>query len=91
MVDLFLEEHLSPELKNVKKDGMDVHSLINEWFNPKQDIIRHLIVIQLIASLIVTAFLIITEGQAMTPGEGMFSIIFFLFLAAMSVAMYARL
>jgi hypothetical protein len=92
MIDDFLTENLSAELQEQpRSSGLDITSLVSEWFNPRQDIMRHLIVIQLIASLIVTAFLIITEGQTMTPTEGMFSIIFFLFLAAMSVAMYARL
>ena len=58
--------------------------------NPEPQLIKHLIIIQMIASMIVCALMIIVEGQNMNPMEGMLSIILFMFMAAFTAVLYNR-
>ena len=64
--------------------------IVDSWFNPEPQLIKHLIIIQMIASMIVVALMIIVEGQNMNPFEGMVSIVGFMLLAAFTTLMYNR-
>ena len=72
------------------KENLTALNIVDNWFNPEPQLIKHLIIIQMIASMIVVALLIIVEGQNLSPFEGMMSIIGFLGLAAFTALMYNR-
>ena len=65
------------------KKSLGVHSLMDDWFAPKVELIRHIVVIQMIACVIVSMFLLVTAGDALSS-EGMMVAVmgFFLFVAA---------
>ena len=91
-VDDFMSQYMSEssvagEAGNEKFTALNI---VDNWFNPEPQLIKHLIIIQMIASMIVVALLIIVEGQNLTPFEGMMSIIGFLGLASFTALMYNR-
>ena len=77
LVDEILGESVDP------KKSLGVHSLMDDWFSPKVELIRHIVVIQMIACVIVSMFLLVTAGDAL-DSEGMMVAVmtFFLFVAA---------
>lgn len=91
-VDDFMRTHLGESHVAVesKKDNLSAMNIVDAWFNPEPQLIKHLIIIQMIASMIVLALLIIVEGQNMSPTEGMFSIIGFLMMTAFTALLYNR-
>ena len=77
LVDEILGDSIDP------KKSLGVHSLMDDWFAPKTELIRHIVVIQMIACVIVSMFLLVTAGDALNS-EGMMVAVmsFFLFVAA---------
>ena len=91
-VDDFMRKHMADSHVAAKssKDNLSAMNIVDAWFNPEPQLIKHLIIIQMIASMIVLALLIIVEGQNMSPTEGMFSIIGFLMMTAFTALLYNR-
>ena len=77
LVDSILGDSVDP------KKSLGVHSLMDDWFSPKVELIRHIVVIQMIACVIVSMFLLVTAGDSLNS-EGMMVAVmgFFLFVAA---------
>lgn len=91
-VDDFMIQYMggSAAVIEKKKDGLGAMDIVDSWFNPEPQLIKHLIIIQMIAAMIVVALMIIVEGQNMNPFEGMVSIIGFMLLASFTALMYNR-
>lgn len=90
-VDDFMVQYMGGSaVVEKKKDGLGAMDIVDSWFNPEPQLIKHLIIIQMIASMIVVALMIIVEGQNMNPFEGMVSIVGFMLLAAFTALMYNR-
>lgn len=73
------------------KDNLTVYNLMNEWFNPRPALMKHVIVIQMIASFIVGLFLIVTAGDTLTPESLMIAILGFLIFVAAGFGVYSKL
>ena len=91
-VDDFMRNYMGESLETQKNDSSNfgAMSLVDSWFNPEPQLIKHLIIIQMIAAMIVVALMIIVEGQNMNPFEGMLSIVGFMFFASFTALMYNR-
>lgn len=91
-VDDFMLNYMgeTPETQKKNDNNFGAMNLVDAWFNPEPQLIKHLIIIQMIAAMIITALMIIVEGQNMNPFEGMMSIIGFMFFAAFTALMYNR-
>lgn len=90
-VDDFMKNYMGETVDAQKQDNtFGAMSLVDSWFNPEPQLIKHLIIIQMIAAMIVVALMIIVEGQNMNPFEGMLSIVGFMFFAAFTALMYNR-
>jgi len=71
--------------------NLSVQKLVNEWFNPEPYLMKHVIVIQMIASFIVALFLIITAGDTLSPDSLMLAILGFMLFTAASFGVYSKL
>ena len=89
-VNDFMREYMGHEPEQQRTDNLNAMNIVDAWFNPEPQLIKHLIIIQMIASMIVCALMIIVEGQKMNPMEGMFSISLFMFMAAFTAVLYNR-
>lgn len=91
-VDDFMMNYMGETVQDKQKqeNTFGAMNLVDSWFNPEPQLIKHLIIIQMIAAMIVTALMIIVEGQNMNPFEGMLSIVGFMFFAAFTALMYNR-
>ena len=91
-VDDFMKNYMGETVQDKQKqeNTFGAMNLVDSWFNPEPQLIKHLIIIQMIAAMIVTALMIIVEGQNMNPFEGMLSIVGFMFFAAFTALMYNR-
>ena len=85
-----MREYMGHEPAPERTDNLNAMNIVDAWFNPEPQLIKHLIIIQMIASMIVCALMIIVEGQNMNPMEGMLSIILFMFMAAFTAVLYNR-
>ena len=72
-------------------DGLSAAKLMNEWFNPRPALMKHVIVIQMIACFIVALFLIITAGDSLSPDALMIAIMGFLLFLAAGFGAYTKL
>ncbi len=77
--------------KPQNKDNLSVYKLMNEWFNPRQELMKHVIVIQMIACFIVALFLIVTAGDSLTPEALMTAILGFLLFCGAGFGVYSKL
>ena len=88
------EKDIEDILNNIAKpqgDNLTVSNLMNEWFNPRQSVIKHVIVIQMIACFIVGLFLIITAGDSLSPDGLMLAVIGFMIFVAGGFGVYGKL
>lgn len=85
-IEDILEKIASPE-----KDNLTAYNLVNEWFNPRQSVIKHVIVIQMIACFMVGLFLIVTAGDALSPDGLMLAVIGFMIFVAGAFGVYGKL
>lgn len=84
-----LAELMKPQSKT--PDGMTVHGMVEDWFNPKPMVMRHVIVIQLIAACIVAMILLATSASSFNPEEMLVAIFSFLLFIALAVGLFSKL
>ena len=73
------------------KDNVSVFNLMDGWFNPRQELMKHVIVIQMIACFIVGLFLIVTSGESLTPEALMFALMGFMLFVGAGFGVYSKL
>jgi hypothetical protein len=63
-VDDFMKNYMGETKDSLQKNenNFGAMSLVDSWFNPEPQLIKHLIIIQMIAAMIVTALMIIVEA-----------------------------
>jgi uncharacterized membrane protein len=84
-----LAELMKPQSKT--PDGMTVQGMVEDWFNPKPMVMRHVIVIQLIAACIVAMILLATSASSFNPEEMLVAIFSFLLFIALAVGLFSKL
>lgn len=72
-------------------DNLSVYNLMNEWFNPRQSLMKHVIVIQMIACVIVGFFLIVVSGDSLSPDNLMLAVLGFMVFIAAAFGVYSKL
>lgn len=76
---------------NENEDNLSVYNLMNEWFNPRQSLMKHVIVIQMIACVMVGFFLIIVAGDTVSPNNLMLMVMGFMIFVAAAFGVYSKL
>ena len=76
---------------NENEDNLSVYNLMNEWFNPRQSLMKHVIVIQMIACVMVGFFLIIVAGDTVSPNNLMLMVMGFMVFVAAAFGVYSKL
>ena len=72
-------------------DNLSVYNLMNEWFNPRKSLMKHVIVIQMIACVIVGFFLIVVSGDTLSPDNLMLAVLGFMVFIAAAFGVYSKL
>ena len=70
---------------------ISVLSMMEDWFNPKPEVMKHVIVVQLIACILVATFLLATAAQTLNPNDLMVAVFGFFTFIALAVGVYGRL
>ncbi len=78
-------------INNPSQDNLSVMKLMDEWFNPRQELMKHVIVIQMIACFIVAGFLIVTAGDSLTPEGLMGALMGFMLFVGAGFGVYSKL
>jgi len=73
------------------QDNLSMTKLMNEWFNPRQELMKHVIVIQMIACFIVALFLLVTAGDSLTPSALMTAVFGFMIFVGAGFGVYSKL
>jgi len=84
-------EEILDKIARPEKDNLSAFNLVNEWFNPRHSVIKHVIVIQMIACFMVGLFLIVTAGDALSPDGLMLAVIGFMIFVAGAFGVYGKL
>lgn len=90
-------EDISTIMERIAGGGKDdssnlsVYTLMNEWFNPRQSLMKHVIVIQMIACVIVGFFLIVVSGESLSPDNLMLAVLGFMVFIAAAFGVYSKL
>lgn len=71
--------------------NLSVYNLMDEWFNPKQSLMKHVIVIQMIACVIVGFFLLALSGNSLSANELMLAVFGFMMFIAGAFGVYGKL
>jgi hypothetical protein len=74
-----------------QEEDLSVYRLMNEWFNPRQELMKHVIVIQMIACFMVGLFLVVTAGESLSPEGLMVAIFGFLIFVAAAFGVHTKL
>ena len=88
-VDELLTEMASGS-KSRKKE-IDVYSIMDDWFQPKSELMKHVIIIQMIACIIVSMFLLITVGDTLSSEGLLFAVMAFMLFVGGSFSFYNRM
>jgi hypothetical protein len=70
---------------------LGVYDLMDDWFHPKKDLIKHVIIIQMIACIIVSMFLLVTSGDQLSSEGLLMAIILFMVFVGGSLGFYNRM
>lgn len=84
-------EDILQNIASPENDKLTAYNLVNEWFNPRSSVIKHVIVIQMIACFMVGLFLIVTAGNDLTPDGLMFAVLGFMIFIAGAFGVYGKL
>jgi hypothetical protein len=70
---------------------ISVQTMMEDWFDPKPEVMKHVIIVQLIACIMVATFLLATASSTLNANDMMVAVFsFFIFIAA-AVGVYGRL
>ena len=72
-------------------DSMDIYSLMDDWFLPKPELMKHVITVQLIACVMVALFLMVSSAQNLDSNGMILSMVGFLVLVASMLGIYGRI
>ena len=73
------------------KTTISVQTMMEDWFNPKPEVMKHVIVVQLIACIMVATFLLATASSTLNANDMMVAVFSFFIFVAAAVGVYGRL
>ena len=71
--------------------SLSVQTMMDDWFNPKPEVMRHVIVVQLIACIMVATFLLASASATLTANDMMLAVFGFFIFVGLAVGVYGRL
>lgn len=87
-----IEEAMKSLLTNQDpQTQISVQSMMEDWFNPKPEVMKHVIVVQLIACIMVATFLLATATATLSADDMMVAVFGFFIFVALAVGVYGRL
>ena len=87
-----IEEAMKSLLTNQDpQTQISVQSMMEDWFNPKPEVMKHVIVVQLIACIMVATFLLATATATLSADDMMVAVVGFFVFVALAVGVYGRL
>ena len=72
-------------------DTMDIYSLMDDWFLPKPELMKHVITVQLIACVMVALFLMVSSAQNLDSNGMIMSMVGFLIMLGSMLGIYGRI
>mgnify|MGYP001408638328 FL=1 len=90
--DLLTQMNLETAETTAKKGNkLGVYDLMDDWFQPKSELMKHVIIIQMIACFIVSCFLLVTSGDNMSSEALLIAIMLFMLFVAGMFGFYNRM
>lgn len=71
--------------------GTSVSSVLDDYFIPKPELMKHVITVQLIACILVSFFLLFAAGKSLDSETMMTVVVFFMLFLVGAVGVYARI
>lgn len=68
-----------------------VQGMMEDWFNPKPAVMRHVIVVQLIACILVATFLLATASSDLSADDMLIAVFGFFIFIGLAVGVYGRI
>lgn len=74
-----------------KQSKLGVYNLMDDWFQPKKELMKHVIIIQMISCFIVSLFLLVTSGDQMSSEGLLLSVLAFMLFVGGMFGFYNRM
>ena len=71
--------------------NITVQGMMEDWFNPKPEVMKHVIVVQLIACILVATFLLATASTELSADDMLIAVFGFFTFIALAVGVYGRI
>tara|TARA_B100000282_G_C31459738_1_gene366300 strand:- start:233 stop:538 length:306 start_codon:yes stop_codon:yes gene_type:complete len=79
------------ENSDSKQSKLGVYNLMDDWFQPKKELMKHVIIIQMISCFIVSLFLLVTSGDQMSSEGLLLSVLAFMLFVGGMFGFYNRM
>ena len=89
LTQMSLEVAEGNQKENRNKIG--VYNLMDDWFQPKSELMKHVIIIQMISCFIVSLFLLVTSGDQMSSEGLLLAVLAFMVFVAGMFGFYNRM
>lgn len=76
---------------DTKQPKLGVYNLMDDWFQPKKELMKHVIIIQMISCFIVSLFLLVTSGDQMSSEGLLLSVLAFMLFVGGMFGFYNRM
>ena len=76
---------------DTKQSKLGVYNLMDDWFQPKKELMKHVIIIQMISCFIVSLFLLVTSGDQMSSEGLLLSVLAFMLFVGGMFGFYNRM
>ena len=74
-----------------KQNKLGVYNLMDDWFQPKSELMKHVIIIQMISCFIVSLFLLVTSGDQLSSEGLLLSVLAFMLFVGGMFGFYNRM
>ena len=79
------------ESNSNRANKVGVYDLMDDWFQPKSELMKHVIIIQMISCFIVSLFLLVTSGDELSSEGLLLAVLGFMVLVAGMFGFYNRM
>lgn len=79
------------ENSDSKQSKLGVYNLMDDWFQPKKELMKHVIIIQMISCFIVSLFLLVTSGDQMSSEGLLLAVLAFMLFVGGMFGFYNRM
>mgnify|MGYP001165013901 CR=1 FL=1 len=79
------------ESNSNRGNKLGVYDLMDDWFQPKSELMKHVIIIQMISCFIVSLFLLVTSGDELSSEGLLLAVLGFMVLVGGMFGFYNRM